>query len=80
MFNVMQESHVLLLVVSFLQIAGEILIAIIVIRVHTHLLKEKRVDRDVANAISDERHWAYVGMGLLVAGYILEVFIRLGVV
>lgn len=55
-----------------LGILGKVLLGYAVINVHSHVIKEKHIDRDVIRAMKRERSTAALGVFLLVIGYFLE--------
>lgn len=55
-----------------LQVAGEILIAIAVLRMHGKLSKEHRIDKKVLSSIHQEKILSYLAIALIVVGYILQ--------
>jgi hypothetical protein len=59
--------------------AGKVLLGIVVIRVHSHLAKEKRIDYDVVQAVRYEKKVGYVGIGLILLGFALEAAFYLSV-
>lgn len=52
---------------------GTILIALTVINVHSHVVKERHIDIDVITAMRKERWYAISGIILIIVGYILIV-------
>ena len=54
-------------------ILGKVFLGIAVINVHSHVIKEKTIDRDVITAMKRERGVAASGVILLVLGYFLEI-------
>jgi len=56
-----------------LRFIGEVTIAIAVLRVHTHLLKEHKLDRDVYTTIKREKLFVLVGVLAIFIGFILQI-------
>jgi len=54
-------------------IIGKILIGFSVVNVHWHVIKEKKIDKDVLWAMKRERWIAVVGVAFMVSGYLLEI-------
>ena len=54
-------------------VLGKVLLGITVINVHSHIVKEHRIDMDVLTAMKKEKVFAVTGVFLMVLGYILEV-------
>lgn len=61
------------LIAETLRFVGELTIAISVVRVHTHLLKEHRLDRDVYSIIRKEKVFVLLGVIALFIGFILQI-------
>ena len=59
-----------------LELLGEIIIAISVVRVHIHLKKEHRLDKDVYQTITREQSMVMFGIVLLVASTILQLYLN----
>ncbi|MDZ7726258.1 MAG: hypothetical protein U5L75_01620 [Candidatus Campbellbacteria bacterium] len=65
-------------VVSFgLTVTGEIIIALVVLSVHMHIAKERKIDRYVLRYMKHERMFVYFGIFCLLAGFTLQVYINL---
>jgi len=58
--------------------AGKIILGIGVLRVHMHILKEHKIDNVVLKSIRRERYVTFVGLLLILIGYILEVYFYSG--
>ncbi len=56
-----------------LNVAGEILIAYTVLRVHSRVIKEHRIDKAVFSEMRKEQVLGVLGIILIVIGYLLEV-------
>lgn len=54
--------------------AGDLLIGYSVITVHRKMSQEKKIDSEVIEEIKEEGAHVYIGMGLIVAGFILRLF------
>lgn len=52
---------------------GEILIAVAVIRVHSHVIAEHKIDAKVLKQMKFERNFAVLGVILLIVGFIFQV-------
>jgi len=51
---------------------GTVLLGFAVIRVHSHVSQEHKIDRDVVKAIKRERITSIIAILFIIAGYILE--------
>jgi len=58
---------------EILDILGALMIAFTVIRVHGHVLKEHRIDKDVLDSIRGEKRYAIVGIVFITISFILDV-------
>ncbi len=56
-----------------LQVFGEILIAIAVLRMHGKLSEEHRIDKKVISTIHQEKRITYLAILLILVGYILQI-------
>ena len=56
-----------------LQVIGEILIAVAVLRMHGKLSEEHRIDKKVISTIHQEKRITYLAVLLIVAGYVLQI-------
>ena len=56
-----------------LSVVGKVMIAIAVIRAHTELANEHRVDAKVIRTFRTERNITIMGIMLIIIGYALEV-------
>lgn len=61
-------------VALILEFLGEIIIALSVIRVHTHVLKEHRLDGDVFRTIKTEQRLLLFGLFLMFISYLIQIF------
>ncbi|MFT5179522.1 MAG: hypothetical protein ACI9GH_000048 [Candidatus Paceibacteria bacterium] len=59
-----------------LELLGEILIAMAVVRVHSHVLKEHKLDKDVYTTIKKEKLYAVVGISLMIVSFILQIYVK----
>jgi uncharacterized membrane protein YidH (DUF202 family) len=59
---------------STLTLIGDVLIGIAVLRVHTKLTKEHKIDKKIFKQIHQEKIITYIGIFLLILGYILNIF------
>ncbi|HAM95608.1 hypothetical protein A2W39_00330 [Candidatus Azambacteria bacterium RIFCSPHIGHO2_01_46_10] len=57
-----------------IQTAGEIMVALTVIMVHYHVLKEHKVDEDVFRTMKKEQKLAILGIACIGLGYALQVY------
>ena len=55
-----------------LDVLGKILIALTAIAVHDSVLHEHKIDDQVSNSIRKEHIYGFLGITLLIAGYILR--------
>lgn len=55
------------------EVLGEILLGVMVLVVHTRLMKEKKFDRHVIQEIKEERNVGIIAITLIIAGYILKI-------
>lgn len=55
------------------ELVGSLLLAYTIIRVHSMLGRERKIDRKVLAVLRSERLAAIIGTLLIIAGYILEV-------
>lgn len=53
---------------------GKLVLGIAVLRVHVYILQEHKIDNVVLKALKREQVVTVVGLALIVAGYLLEVF------
>jgi len=53
-------------------LAGDILVAVVVFNVHGHVLKEKRIDKDVLDTIRGERWLVVLGIALVLIGFAMR--------
>lgn len=60
------------LLADILNLLGEILIAFAIIRVHTRLMKEHRIDDDVIRTIKGEQRYVIIGIIFLILSFILR--------
>ena len=51
---------------------GTLILGIAVVRVHSYILQEHKIDGVVLRAIKRERYITAFGIGLIVIGYVLE--------
>lgn len=54
-------------------VIGTVILGVTVISVHSHIIKERRIDRDVLRQMRRERLLGLTAIILIVTGYILEV-------
>ena len=51
---------------------GKLVLGIAVLRVHSYILREHRIDKVVLNAIRRERYITALAIALMIIGYLLE--------
>ena len=51
---------------------GEILLAFTVIAVHSHIIKEHKIDRDVLRTMKSERRVAFYALALIILGTVMQ--------
>ena len=56
---------------------GTILIAISVFKVHTNVMRERKIDKNIIEEIRKERYLTLVGIILIILGYLLQLLTRL---
>ncbi len=66
--------HILASIFEFL---GGILIALVVLGVHTRILEEKSIDDVVLKTVKRERFLVYLGISLLFVGFCIDLFIQI---
>lgn len=57
---------------------GKLILGIAVLRVHVHILRERKIDRDVLNALRREQFVTLIGLALIIIGYTLEIMFYYG--
>ena len=62
---------------SISELAGGVLIALVVLGVHTRIIKEHKIDDLVLKTMRKERAYVFIGLTLLFLSFILEVSVRL---
>ena len=73
--------HMIILIAGMtIGLIGKVMLGIAVIRVHTHLALERKVDSDVISAIKREKYVTAAAIILMVVGYILETLYFLGII
>lgn len=60
------------LIGSTLDILGKVLLGLTVIQVHTRVMKEHKIDELVLKAMQKERKLGFLGIVLMVLGYLLQ--------
>jgi len=56
-----------------LSTVGEIIIAFLVITVHSYVAHEKKIDKYVINTITKERYLAIAAIALIISGYFIQI-------
>jgi hypothetical protein len=62
----------LLVIASGLELVGAVLIALVVLGVHTRILEERRIDDVVLKTVKRERLLVYLGILLLFIGFLIK--------
>lgn len=62
---------------SIFELAGGVLIALVVLGVHSRIIKEHKIDYLVLKTMKKERAYVYIGLMFLSLSFVLEVSIRL---
>ncbi len=57
---------------------GKLILGIAVLRVHVHILRERKIDRDVLNALRREQFVTLIGLAFIVVGYTQEILFYYG--
>lgn len=57
---------------------GKLVLGIAVLRVHIRMFQEHKIDGIVLQAIKREHYFTILGLGLIVLGYILEIWFYQG--
>jgi hypothetical protein len=57
-----------------LEVLGTLMIAFAALRVHHRVLHEHRIDKKVFKAMKKERVIGVIGVGLVVLGYVAQLF------
>lgn len=71
-------SPVLLLsIASVFELSGGVLIALVVLGVHSRIIKEHKIDDLVLKTMRKERAYVFIGLFLLSLSFVLEVSARL---
>ena len=60
------------IVAPTLEIIGHILIALVVMSVHTRVAREHKIDQAVIRYMKRERVYAVIGIVFVIVGYVLE--------
>lgn len=60
-----------------LDVIGTILIAIMALKVHHNVIKERRIDSEVFEEMKLEQFLGIAGIVLLIVGYILQIFSKI---
>lgn len=62
----------MLAIALILEFIGEVVIAVSVIRVHDHVLKEHKLDKDVFKAIRAEQKLLFLGLFLMFISFLIQ--------
>jgi hypothetical protein len=57
---------------------GKIILGVAVLRVHIHILKERKIDPVVLKSMKTEQVVTVLGLFLIIIGYLLEVYFYAG--
>jgi len=60
---------------KLIELIGELLIAFAVVRVHSHLKSEHRLDEDVYKVIQKEKILVIFAVILLITGFVLQLYV-----
>lgn len=60
-----------------LETLGTVMVAYMALRVHHRVWRERRVDRQVYRIMSAEQVTGYTGIILIIAGFILQLMVKL---
>lgn len=60
-----------------LDVIGTILIAIMALKVHHNVIKERKIDSEVFEEMKLEQFLGIAGIVLLIVGYILQIFSKI---
>ncbi len=77
MLNSCKLISMLYITSLILQVAGHVLIALVVLSVHMHVAKEKRIDKAVLLYMKKEQLLVILGIALILAGFFIEFYIEL---
>ncbi len=66
----------ILVISSVFELVGAILIALVVLGVHSRIIKEHKIDEVVLKSMRREKVFVYLGVIFLVLSFLLETFIR----
>ncbi len=65
----------ILFLAKTLEVIGKVLLGITVLIVHSHVIKEHKIDKDVLSSMRQARIPGILGIIFIIAGYIIEVFL-----
>lgn len=60
------------LIAAFFTALGDILIGVSVIRVHSKLSKEKRIDKEVVDEVKEEKWYVFFGILFIIIGFVFN--------
>lgn len=66
----------ILIMASTLRLVGEILIAIVLFSLHSHVMKEEKTNAERLAVMSRERLYIVVGLTAIFAAYAVELYAR----
>lgn len=55
-----------------LDVIGKLLVAFTTVQTHYRFWKEHKIDNDVFESMKKERLYAFIGIGLIILGYLIE--------
>lgn len=61
------------LLADILELIGEILVVISVVRVHSQVLEDHKIDKDVLDSIRGEKRYAIVGLVFITIAFALRI-------
>ena len=64
----------LFILASTLRVIGDVLIVMTLFSVHSHIMRERKIDADVLAFMGRERHYIIVGLVAILVGYIIELY------
>lgn len=67
----------LLIIASISEFVGGVLIALVVLGVHSRIIKEHKIDGLVLKTMKKERAYVFIGLFFLFLSFVLEVSVRL---
>lgn len=62
-----------LLISNILELLGEILVVISVVRVHSKVLEDHKIDQEVLESIKGEKRYAIVGLVFIIIAFAIRI-------